>query len=149
MVDSNELNSSYYIEYFKIIQSTIDRLARNSFLIKTWAITLIGSISILTFSIINSIIFSVLIGIVLIFWILDSYYLKLERLYRILYEENVEKFNNSDLRVKILLFDMKTDKYQDRSRNILKAIFSKTEVYFYLSLILGLLILLVTNIIIQ
>ena len=127
MVDSNEFNSSYYIEYFKIIQSTIDRLARNSFLIKTWAITLIGSISILTFSIINSIIFSVLIGIVLIFWILDSYYLKLERLYRILYEENVEKFNNSDLRVKILLFDMKTDKYQDTSKNILKAIFSKTE----------------------
>jgi len=118
-------------------------------LIKTWAITLIGSISILTFSIINSMIFSVLIGIVLVFWILDSYYLKLERLYRILYEENVEKFNNPDLRGEILLFNMKTDKCEDTTKNFLKAIFSKTEGSFYFSLILGLIVLLVIDILIH
>ena len=84
MVEKKFDDLAYY-EYFKIIQNTINRLASNSFLIKAWTITLIGSISILTFSILNTIIFTVLIGIVIVFWILDSYYLKMERLYRELY----------------------------------------------------------------
>ena len=68
-----ENDQSSYAEYFKIIQNAIDRIARNSFLIKAWAITLIGGIGILAFSIINTLIFSVLTVIVLFLWILDSY----------------------------------------------------------------------------
>ena len=146
MVDRNLEDSAYY-EYFKIIQNTINRLASNSFLIKAWTITLIGSISILTFSILNTIIFTVLIGIVIVFWILDSYYLKMERLYRELYQDNVDKFNTLDRRIEILLFDMKTEIYKNKVK-LVKVIFSKTESLFYISLACGLLLLLILNIII-
>ena len=146
MVDRNLEDSAYY-EYFKIVQNTINRLASNSFLIKAWTITLIGSISILTFSILNTIIFTVLIGIVIVFWILDSYYLKMERLYRELYQDNVDKFNTLDRRIEILLFDMKTEIYKNKVK-LVKVIFSKTESLFYISLACGLLLLLILNIII-
>ena len=146
MVEKKFDDLAYY-EHFKIIQNTINRLASNSFLIKAWTITLIGSISILTFSILNTIIFTVLIGIVIVFWILDSYYLKMERLYRELYQDNVDKFNTLDRRNEILLFDMKTEIYKNKVK-LVKVIFSKTESLFYLSLACGLLILLILNIII-
>ena len=146
MVEKKFDDLAYY-EYFKIIQNTINRLASNSFLIKAWTITLIGSISILTFSIINTIIFTVLIGIVIVFWILDSYYLKMERLYRELYQDNVDKFNTLDRRNEILLFDMKTEIYKNKVK-LVKVIFSKTESLFYISLACGLLLLLILNIII-
>lgn len=146
MVEKKFDDLAYY-EYFKIIQNTINRLASNSFLIKAWTITLIGSISILTFSILNSIIFTVLIGIVIVFWILDSYYLKMERLYRELYQDNVDKFNVLNQRNEILLFDMKTERYTNKVR-LIKVIFSKTESLFYISLASGLLLLLILNIII-
>ena len=140
-VDSND---SAYFEYFKIIQSTINRLANNSFLIKAWSITLIGGISILTFSILNTLIFSVLIGIVIIFWILDSYYLKTEKLFRELYRDNVDKYNSPKLRNTIRVFDMKTEIYKENIK-LFKVMLSKTEILFYISLICGLFILLVLN----
>ena len=142
-----KLDDSAFYEYFKIIQNAINRLASNSFLIKAWTITLIGSISILTFSILNTIIFTVLIGIVIVFWILDSYYLKMERLYRELYQDNVDKFNTLDRRNEILLFDMKIEIYKNKVK-LVKVIFSKTESLFYISLACGLLLLLILNIII-
>ena len=142
-----ENDQSSYVEYFKIIQNAVDRIARNSFLIKAWAITLIGGIGILAFSIINTLIFSVLTVIVLFFWILDSYYLRIERLYRALYNETVEKFNNPSLRKEITLFDMKIERFYESSPNLLKVMLSDTEILFYLSLIIGLLSLLLLNIV--
>ena len=140
-----ENEESSYVDYFKIIQNSIDRLARNSFLIKAWTITLIGGISILTFSFINILIFSVLAVIIFFFWILDSYYLRIERLYRALYNESVEKFNNPSLRKEIMLFDMKIERFYENSSKLLKVMFSHTEILFYLSLIIGLLTLLLVN----
>jgi len=143
-----ENEQSSYAEYFKIIQNSIDRIARNSFLIKAWTITLIGGIGILTFSIINTLIFSVLTVIVLFFWILDSYYLRIEKLYRALYNETVEKFNDPSLRKEIMLFDMKIERFYESSSKLLKVMLSHTEILFYFSLIIGLLSLLLFNIVI-
>ena len=140
-----ENEQSSYAEYFKIIQNSIDRIARNSFFIKAWTITLIGGISILTFSIISTLIFSVLTVIVLFLWILDSYYLRIETLYRALYNETVEKFNNPSLRKEIMLFDMEIERFYESSKSLLKIMLSHTEVLFYISLIIGLLSLLLVN----
>ena len=56
-----------YSEYFSIIQNVITRMAQNSFYIKAWTITLIAGILVLTFSILNIIIFGTLLGILLFF----------------------------------------------------------------------------------
>ena len=142
------MNSNLYLEYFKIIQNTISRMAQNSFLIKTWSITLIAGISVLTFNFISTLIFSILIGVILIFWILDTYYLRLERLYRFLYEDVVNAFNDQSKKGQIKLFDMKYEVFKENIHSFLRIMVSKSEGLFYLTLVCGLIFLLVFNIII-
>ena len=75
------------IEHLKMIESVIDRLARNSFALKGWSITLVTAL--LIFARVNENCLFLLIGLipVIFFWILDSYYLRLEKRYRGLYDE--------------------------------------------------------------
>ena len=145
-MSNNEMNDNLYLEYFKILQNTITRMAQNSFLIKAWSITIIAGISVLTFSFINSFIFAVLIGVIIVFWILDSYYLRLERLYRKLYENVVDIFNNPSMKAQIRLFDMKYESFTDQVYTIPRIMFSKLEGLFYITLILAMCFLIVLNI---
>ena len=48
-----EKHERIYGDYFKIIQNVINRMARTSFLIKAWEITLISTIIVLTFNYAN------------------------------------------------------------------------------------------------
>ncbi len=143
---SNKDNSdSNYIEYFKIIQNTISRFAQNSFLIKAWTITIIAGISVFTFSFITSLIFTVLIGVIVIFWVLDSYYLRLERLYRFLYEDVVNAFNDPSRKTQIKLFNMKYETFKQKIPSFLRTMISKSEGLFYITLILAMCFLIILN----
>lgn len=135
-----------YMEYFKIIQSTISRMAQNSFLIKAWSITLIAGISVLTFSFINSLIFTILTGVIIIFWILDTYYLRLERLYRLLYEDVVNAYNEPSRKAKIKLFDMNYENFKKKVHSFPRIMVSKSEGLFYTAITLVLCFLIVFNI---
>ena len=77
------------IRYIELVQSIISRLANNSFLLKGWTITLIAAIFSLSDKIMKNFTFTIYFFI-LIFWILDSYYLYQERLYRDLYNKVIE-----------------------------------------------------------
>lgn len=75
------------IKHLELIQGVINRLAGNSFLLKGWTVTLTAALFVfsaggsdLTFAFIAP--FSAFT-----FWGLDAYYLRLERLYRLLYNE--------------------------------------------------------------
>ena len=67
----------------KIVQDIISRMANNSFLIKGWAVTLIVA-SLL----IKGVYYHYFIAFIpwIIFWIYDAYFLRLEKLYRELYD---------------------------------------------------------------
>lgn len=81
------------IQYLGLIQGAVNRLAGNSFLIKGWTITV--SLAIFGFTLHDpnkSTIFWMTSFSILIFWTLDSYYLKQEKLFRKLYED-VAKIN--------------------------------------------------------
>lgn len=145
-MSNNEINDNLYIEYFKILQNTITRMAQNSFLIKAWSITIIAGISVLTFSFINTLIFAVLIGVIIVFWIMDSYYLRLEKLYRKLYEKVVNIFNTPSMKTQIRLFDMKYESFTNQVHTIPRIMFSKAEGLFYITLILAMCFLIVINI---
>ena len=145
-MSNNEINDNLYIEYFKIIQNTITRMAQNSFLIKAWSITIIAGISVLTFSFINTLIFAVLIGVITVFWIMDSYYLRLEKLYRKLYEKVVNIFNTPSMKTQIRLFDMDYESFTNQVHTIPRIMFSKAEGLFYITLILAMCFLIVINI---
>ncbi|HLD15246.1 MAG TPA: hypothetical protein VJB94_01565 [Candidatus Nanoarchaeia archaeon] len=81
---NNNLNDK--VKHLELIQSIINRMATNSFILKGWSVTLVTGIIILSLN--NSIKNFIYLGLVptLIFWGLDAYYLKQERLFRKLYD---------------------------------------------------------------
>ncbi len=81
-------------QHLIFIQDTIKRMAGNSFLLKGWSITLIIAITtiavgldidLLEGKITRLYFICISIFLVLIFWVLDAYYLSQERAYRGLY----------------------------------------------------------------
>jgi hypothetical protein len=87
------------VEHLKMIQSVIDRLAQNSFATKNWSVGLIAAI--LAFSTVTQQAQTAVIAffpLICFFW-LDVYYLRQERLFRVLYRAaasgGVEAFSMS------------------------------------------------------
>ena len=111
------------IKYLEMIQNVINRMAKNSFLLKGWSITLLTGI----ITLLNNKIY-VSNSIIILFLLLDSYYLMNERQYRKLYEKS-RMLNNKEIN-----FDMSI-KFFDK-KEYLKSIFSYTEIYFYIILII-------------
>jgi hypothetical protein len=75
------------IKHMEMTQAVISRLASNSFLIKGWALTLVGAF--LGFGV-NRDDWALAAASTLpiaVFWLLDTYYLRAERLFRVLYDE--------------------------------------------------------------
>lgn len=75
------------IRHMEMIQTVVARLAGNSFLVKGWALTLTGAF--LGFAVNKSSSGLAAVGLIPVafFWWLDGYYLRLERLFRALFEE--------------------------------------------------------------
>jgi hypothetical protein len=67
------------IKHLEFIQTTINRMAGNSFLLKGWTVTLTGGLLALTFKQIDRRYLDISIAILIVFWLLDSYYLAHER----------------------------------------------------------------------
>ena len=144
----NEKYERIYGDYFNSIQNIINRMAQNSFYLKAWTITLITGILVLTFSILNIIIFGTLLGISLFFWVLDSYYLKLERLFRRLYNQKVKEYNNEQERKNMLLFDMNIKPFEDFEKQGIRIMISKSEFLFYFPISLIIAILLIYSLVV-
>jgi len=135
-------------QYFRIIQNVISKMTHNSFLIKAWSGTIFAGVIAFTLSIANPIIYIILLIIVLIFWYLDSYYLKLERLFRRLYNRKVEQYNNESEKQKMKIFDMDISPFIKETKKIPRIMLSKSEVLFYLPLITILVVFLLWYIVI-
>jgi uncharacterized membrane protein YjfL (UPF0719 family) len=78
------------IRHLEMIQGAVSRLANDSFLVKGWAITVAGII--LGFAVTADRQALALVSLIptLIFWMLDTYYLRAERLFRAFYRRAVE-----------------------------------------------------------
>ncbi len=77
---------SYSEEFFqeiKIVQNIIDRMARNSFMLKGWAVTLVV-VSFLVEG--QKIHYAIAFLPSLVFWALDAYFLRLESCYKELHK---------------------------------------------------------------
>ena len=75
------------LKHLEMVQSVINRMANNSFMLKGWAVTLVAGIFVLAGKDTDKLYFLVAYIQVIVFWGLDSYYLLQERLYRGLYEK--------------------------------------------------------------
>lgn len=86
--------NTHLLKHLEFIQITAVRMAANSFIIKGWAVTLV--VAVLAFTTADRGCRCGWIGLIpaVIFWGLDAYYLRQERLFRKLYDHVRE--NNSD-----------------------------------------------------
>jgi len=107
-------------------------MAGNLFFLKGWAVTLMAGLFALSAKDSNPKYAFIAYFPVIIFWILDGYFLSQERLFRDLYND-VSKLKEKDIN-----FSMNTEKYKASSKNTwISSLFSKTLLLFYLSLILS------------
>jgi len=118
------------IRHLEMIQGVINRMANNSFMLKGWAVTLVSGIFILASKDADKLYFLVSYIPVIVFWILDSYYLLQERLYRSLYEK-VRKTKENDID-----FSLKASskEFGNATNSLLNCLVSKTEILFYFPL---------------
>lgn len=130
------------LKHLELIQNNISRMANNSFALKGWAVTLIAALLVLSSKDSNYSYFFIAYIPIIFFWILDSYYLLQERLYRSLYNETI-KLNNENID-----FEMNASKYQSctKKNKFHNCLFSKTELLFYIPLIIVSTIVLIISI---
>lgn len=112
-----------------LIQDCIKRMANNSFLLKGWAISLIGIIVALADKEINKIFLGVVTLIIaIIFWILDAYFLRIERMYRKMYDWVI---NERIAGRESCLYNLNPYRFEKDVGNLLKVMFSYTLALFY------------------
>lgn len=126
----------YKVKNLEMIQAIISRMASNSFMLKGWCVTLDIGIFSLNYEMVEKSILLLLYLVIIIFWGLDSYYLKLERQYRCIY--------NMCLNDEIDRFDLNIqDKNLKKKVCFHVCLLSKTEIAYYFSLALILTIVLI------
>ena len=113
------------LKHLEFIQGVIDRLAGNSFRLKGWSVVLVSAL--LVFLAWRGRVEFAYIGFVpvLVFWGLDGYFLRQERLFRDLYDR-VRTLDEADID-----FSMGTGAFR---RTWLGAVFSRTLSAFYIAL---------------
>lgn len=112
-------------KHLEFIQLTIIRMNVNSFLLKGWTITLISALFALAAK--DSNVKYVMIAYIIIpsFWILDGYFLAIERRYRDLYNEVAKKIEEN------IDYGMDHTKFCKGDRTWFSGIFSSTLFIFY------------------
>lgn len=114
------------IKYLEMIQSIITRMASNSFMLKGWSVTLMTGVFAISFSSENKCILYLAIVPIFAFWILDSYYLQLERKYRELYKQTLT------IETSKISFELNCQKYRNgKKTKYYSSFFSMTELGFY------------------
>ena len=118
------------MRHLEIIQGVINRMANSSFALKGWAVTLVTALFALATKETNKMNFLLAYVPIIVFWLLDSYYLYQERLYRALYGK-VRTLSNEEID-----FDMNVNQQEFKSDKncYCSCVFSKTELWFYVTL---------------
>lgn len=130
------------IKHLEMIEAIIERMARNSFQLKGWSITLISLVGAISTQGSDKRFILLAIIPILGFWVLDSFYLQQERYYKQLYKNVAEKDESQ------IDFNLDTRKVVGTKKEIDKLCFWKcllsiTELWFYLLLAITLIVLII------
>ena len=117
------------LTHLQLIQGVINRLAQNSFLLKGWSVTLVAALFALAARDANKNYVIVAYVPVLVFWLIDAYFISRERLFRSLYDRTREKKEDE------IDFSMNTDPYRNGKNSWAVSFFSRTLLLFYLSMV--------------
>jgi len=117
------------VAHLGFIQGVINRMGNNSFLIKSWAVTLVAAIFALSAQDASKNFVYLALFPLIFFWWLDAFFLHQEKLYRILYEKVAKDISLSEH------VSMNAYLYEDEVESIFKVIFSNTLTFFYLPIL--------------
>ncbi len=84
------MDSKINEKHLDLVQGVIERMARNSFLLKGWSVTLVAALLALAEKDADSRQVAIALLPALTFWGLDGYFLAQERLFRKLYERIID-----------------------------------------------------------
>ncbi len=136
MVGSPDMDAK--LKHLEMIQSVIARMAGNLFFLKGWSITLVVGLFALGASKDANPLYSILAFLpVFVFWILDGYFLSIERSFRDMYEDVRQRDpKNID-------FSMDSEPYKKANpRNSwMCSLVSPTLIWFYLPMVLAMVLL--------
>jgi hypothetical protein len=116
------------LRHLEFIQSGINRLSGNSFLLKGWSVTLVAALFALAAKDANKNYILVAYLPVLFFWNIDAYFLSQERRFRSLYDD-VRKKKEDDID-----FSMDTKSFHTGGNSWVCSFVSPSLILFYLPL---------------
>ncbi len=130
------------IKHIEMIEAIIERMAKNSFQLKGWSMTLIALVGAISAQGSDKRFILLAFIPILGFWILDSFYLQQERKYKQLYK-NVAEQDESQID-----FNLDADKATGTAEEMArlcfcKCLFSITELCFYPLIAVALIILVI------
>jgi len=123
------MGSENKLKHLEFIQSVVNRMASNSFLLKGWSVTLVAALFALAAKDANKNYIIVAYLPVGIFWIVDAYFLSQERLFRSLYDD-VRKKKEDEID-----FSMNAEQFRGGPNSWASSFLSKTLLLFYCSLV--------------
>src|SRR6266568_4303355 len=107
-------------------QAVIERLSQHSFVIRGWSVTLVSVVFAILSTRERTQSWPVLIALApaLVFWILDAYYLRQERLYRCLYLAAGRRLTDGEAGPDVAPFDMDVSRYSSHVRSFTRTLFA-------------------------
>ena len=119
------------LKHLDMIQGVVNRLANNSFMLKGWSVMIVAALLALSAATQEKIALMLIAFIpLLVFWILDGYFLWQERLFREIYNQVIQKDE------KEIDFVMNPGDFIAGRNTWIRSIFSITLLVFYGSLII-------------
>ena len=113
------------LKHLEFVQNVINRMAANSFLLKGWSVTLVAAIFALATKDGNPSLVPVAYLPAIVFWFLDVYFIRQERLYRKLYYAvRAQKPEDIDFSLNATAFDKDVASFW-------KVMFSQTLRWFH------------------
>lgn len=128
------MDLSSKIKHLEMIEAIIERMAKNSFQLKAWTITLVSAIMALTLQSADRCFMICAFVPIVGFWLLDSYYLRQERKYRRLYQIVAKKQEN-EIDFNLDASCVPEENYKPQRLGFFRSIFSISESFFYLAMI--------------
>lgn len=127
ITDYNAMHDSQ-MKHLELIIGVISRITQNSFAMKGWAIGLVSAILIAAYHIGGWVYSAVALLPVFVFWGLDAYYLKLERLFRKHYDY-IRSLTTSEWDKDP--FAMKVEQHENSVQSWIRTCRSVSVIWFY------------------
>lgn len=139
MKNKKKKESYNLVKHLELIQKPIERMASNSFLIKGWSITIVSALFILAERDANIRFSSFALFPAVVFWGLDAYFLRQEKLFRALYEDACNK------NTKIASYSLDVSKYRSDVEKWICLFFNNTIFLFHFVIVLVVIAMIITS----